>query len=101
MPDLLDRLLNIGEQVATPFAQRWAFGDPPPSGQQQIDGRLRDNRLNGSGPSNGYLAATQSPRGPFDFLLGRQDTAAGTSYTLLPLIALAVVGLVIWLVARR
>ncbi|KAF0181394.1 MAG: hypothetical protein FD161_67 [Limisphaerales bacterium] len=101
MADLLDRLLNIGEQVATPFAQRWAYGDPPASGQAVINGRLRDNRINGSGPNDGRLAAAQSPRGPLDFLLGRQDTAAGTSYTFVPLIVLAVVGVVLWLVLRR
>ncbi|MEQ2008114.1 MAG: hypothetical protein ABMA26_15055 [Limisphaerales bacterium] len=99
--ELLDRLLDIGSQVATPFAQRWAYGDPPATGQQQIDGRLRDNRINGSGPNNGYLSATQSPRGPFDFLLGRSDTQTGTSYSFLPLIALAVVGLIVWLMVRR
>lgn len=101
MADLLDRLLNIGEQVATPFAQRWAFGDPPPSGQAYINGRLRDNRINGSGPNNAALAASQSPRGPFDFLLGRSDGPSGTSYSFIPLLALGAVGLVLWLVLRR
>jgi len=103
---VFDRLLNIGEKFAVPAAEKYIIGDDGKTEKAKADsylaGILAANKVNGSGPTNGQLAASQSPTGVFDFLFGKTKAPGGkVMYSPWPLFLIAgLVGGVVWLAKR-
>ena len=94
--------LEAFTRLATPFAERYAYGAGQASQKALLEERLRISRLTGNGPVDTGLAG-QSPDGMLGLLTGATiDRATGkVSRSYLPLIMLAVIGaIVIWIWRR-
>jgi hypothetical protein len=101
---LLGQFLGAAQTFATPFAQSLVYGKPQATEVALTRERADMEQLNGSGPSNPDLAVSQSSKSLFDFLYGSPGArgTAGTGGSNMPLILLAIVGIlaVIFMVRR-
>lgn len=101
MADTLDSFLGLVGTVATPFAQRFAYGADNASELEAIRERARYAQINGSGPTN-TRAALQSPTSWMGFAFGQEVGADGrvtTNWTR-PVLLLAGVALLFFLWRR-
>ena len=98
-----DGFTGLADKFAQPLVDKYVLGGGNATYDEgkMIDERLRFNNLNGSGP-NDEQGARSSPKGLWDFLTGpsgRGSNMGGGMGFMLP--ALAVGGLILWLVLRR